>query len=133
MKRRAALLVACLGGACFALTAPPTNLYPMVIVGLVMLAIAIADAPTAWQAFGRAAAWGTCAGIIGLRFVPTVILRFTKLGVIAAVLSLVLLAAAQSLIWAIGAAVTSIVHRRVKAPFEIAFAGGVFVAVSLPT
>lgn len=122
-----------MGGPVFALTSPPTDLYPAVWLGLALLAASISDAPSGWRAFGRGAAWGTSAGIVGLRFVPTVIQRFTPLGSAASYLALVLLAAAQSLIWAIGSAAAHQLRRRARVPFEIAFAGGVYVAVLLPT
>jgi apolipoprotein N-acyltransferase len=150
MKRRhLALLLALGGGAVFALTAPPTDLYPAVIVGLALLAgalglsreggwlVADADAPgivrVFFRAFGRGAAWGTAAGLIGLRFVPPVIQRFTDLGVGLSLLALLLLAAAQSLIWAIGAGVAAVLHRRARVPFEIAFGAGILVSLELPT
>ncbi|MEO7331500.1 MAG: apolipoprotein N-acyltransferase [Minicystis sp.] len=131
--RRPALLLALLGGVLFALTSPPTDLYPAVLLGLTLLAAAITlDAPTTGRAFGRGVAWGTAAGLVGLRFVPAVIQRFTTLGTPASLLALLLLAAAQSLIWALGAALASLLHRRARVPFEIAFAAGIFLAVSLP-
>lgn len=132
LRRRTPLLLAVLGGCTFALTAPPTDLYPAVIVGLALLAAALHDAPTPWRAFGRGAAWGTAAGLVGLRFVPAVIQRFTPLGTAASYLALVLLAAAQSLLWAAGAGLTSALLRRARAPLELAFPAGVFLAVSLP-
>ncbi|MDI1477430.1 apolipoprotein N-acyltransferase [Polyangium sp. y55x31] len=133
LRRHKALLLAIAGGILFALTSPPTDLYPAVFLGLALFAWSLEDAPTAWHAFGRGAAWATAAGIVGLRFVPSVVQRFTPLGSAAAYLALVLLAAGQSLIWAIGAAATHLVHRRARAPFVLAFAIGVFVAVSLPS
>ncbi len=145
LRRHRALFLTVAGGVLFALTSPPTDFYPAVILGLALLAASLTLPPeprgTAvvpaelgfWRAFGRGAAWGTAAGIVGLRFVPAVIQRFTPLGVVAAYLALVLLAAAQSLIWAIGAGITAILRRRARVPFELAFAIGVFVAVSLPT
>lgn len=135
LRRHRALLLAISGGAAFALTSPPTDLYPAVVVGLALLAASIADtpAPTFWRAFGRAAAWGTAAGIVGLRFVPAVIQRFTPLGSVASYVALVLLAAGQSLIWAIGMGVAALLRRRARAPLELSFAAGVFVALSLPT
>jgi apolipoprotein N-acyltransferase len=116
----------------FALSSPPTNLYPAVVLGLALLAFAIADEPSFWRAFGRGAAWGTAAGVVGLRFVPPVIQRFTPLGAPVSYLSLVLLAAGQSLVWAIGAGVSALLQRRARAPLELSFGAGVFVAVSLP-
>jgi apolipoprotein N-acyltransferase len=133
------LLLAVVGGAIFALTAPPTNLYPAVIVGLALLAASLSGgeadqvAPGFWRAFGRGAAWGTAAGLVGLRFVPVVIQRFTNLGTGLSLLALVLLAAAQSLIWAIGAGVTAVLRRRAHLPFEIAFGAGVLVTLTLPS
>jgi apolipoprotein N-acyltransferase len=138
--RHRALLLAAAGGIVFALTAPPTDLYPAVIAGLALLAVSLGVGPGPWpdppgfgRAFGRGVVWGTSAGIIGLRFVPAVIQRFTDLGTAASILALVLLAAGQSIIWAIGAGVTVLLHRRARMPFELAFGAGVLVALSLPT
>jgi apolipoprotein N-acyltransferase len=145
LARHRALLIALVGGPAFALTSPPTDLYPAVIVGLALLAASVgmpgrgsvASAwpapPSFWRAFGRAAAWGTAAGVVGLRFVPAVIQRFTPLGVALSLLALVLLSAAQSLIWAIGAGVTAVLHHRARLPFELAFGAGVLVALCIPT
>ncbi|WP_437743533.1 apolipoprotein N-acyltransferase [Sorangium sp. So ce302] len=133
LRGRAPLLLSLAGGATFALTAPPTDLVPAVIVGLALLAAAVHDAPTIWRAFGRGAVWGTAAGVVGLRFVPEVIQRFTPLGSAASYLALVLLAAAQSLVWAICGGITSALIRRLRAPLELAFATGVFAAVAIPT
>jgi apolipoprotein N-acyltransferase len=140
VRRHRAMLLAVVGGIAFALTSPPTDLYPAVVVGLALLGASLGVGPAPWpdppgffRAFGRGAAWGTAAGVVGLRFVPTVIQRFTGLGVAASLLALVLLAAGQSIIWAIGAGVAAVLHRRARLPFEIAFGGGVLVALSLPT
>lgn len=133
LRGRAPLFLSLAGGATFALTAPPTDLVPAVIVGLALLAAAVHDAPTVWRAFGRGAVWGTAAGVVGLRFVPEVIQRFTPLGSAASYLALVLLAAAQSLVWAICGGITSALIRRLRAPLELAFATGVFAAVAIPT
>jgi apolipoprotein N-acyltransferase len=162
--RHRALLLAVAGGIVFALTSPPTDLYPAVVAGLALLAASLtigahdggaplgvpgsgpdgpappapappnpSDPPTFWRAFGRGAAWGTAAGVVGLRFVPAVIQRFTPLGSAASYLALILLAAGQSLVWAIGAGITSVLRRRARVPFEVAFATGVLVSLSLPT
>src|SRR6185369_366474 len=100
-RRHRSLILAILGGVVFALTSPPTDLYPAVLIGLGLLAASLA-APSPsrargeaakplgfFRAFGRGAAWGTAAGIVGLRFVPSVIQRFTSLGVPASFLALV--------------------------------------------
>ncbi|HRI68589.1 MAG TPA: apolipoprotein N-acyltransferase [Polyangium sp.] len=127
------LLVALFGGAIAALATPPTNIYPALFVGLAMLAFALDDAPSAVRALGRGVAWGTAAGVVGMRFVPSVVDRFTPLGFAAGTVALVLLAAAQSLLWGIGAAVTNLVQRRARAPLELAFAGGMLITVTLPS
>lgn len=143
LRRLRALLLALAGGLVFALTSPPTDLYPAVIIGLALLAASIGEPhpvgeawpepPSFARAFGRGVAWGTAAGIVGLRFVPTVIQRFTPLGAPVSYLALVLLAAAQSIIWGLGAGVAAVLHRRTRLPFEIAFGAGVLVALSIPT
>jgi apolipoprotein N-acyltransferase len=133
LDRLRPLALAAAGGVAFALGSPPTDLYPLLLLGLALLAASLDGAPSEGRAFGRGVAWGTAVGIVGLRFVPPVILRFTSLGPAPAVLALVLLAAAQSLVWGVGAAVARALHRRLGAPLELAFAAGVFVALSLPT
>lgn len=120
------------GGAVSGLSIPPTDLYPAVLVGLGVLAVTIAQAPRGRDAFGRGVAWATAGGAIGLRFVPEVIQRFTSLGDAASYLALVLLAAAQSMGWGLGAWVTHLALRRCKAPIELAFGAGVFVAANVP-
>ncbi len=135
LLRRRALLLAVAGGIVFALTAPPTDLYPAVVLGLAVLAASLTDGdepPGFWAAFGRGATWGTAAGLCGLRFVPAVIQRFTPLGAAVAYLALVLLAAGQSLVWAIGAGVAALLRRRARVPFEVAFGAGILVSLSLP-
>ncbi len=134
LRRRRGLLLAALGGVAFALTSPPTDLYPAVLVGLALLAASLEVDELGFRAaFGRGAMWGTSAGLVGLRFVPAVIQRFTPLGAPLSYLSLVLLAAAQSLIWALGAGVATILRRRAKVPFELSFGIGVLLSLSLPT
>lgn len=133
LRKNQDLIVALLGGAVAALATPPTNIYPALFVGLAMLAFAINDAPSAWRALGRGVAWATAAGIVGMRFVPAVVDRFTPLGFVAGTVALVLLSAAQSILWGIGAAVTNLVQRRCRTPLELAFAIGTLVTVSLPS
>ena len=69
---------------------------------------------------------------MALRFVPTVIGRFTELPAIAAYLALVLLAMAQALAWAAGAAMARWLAGRAAVPSWLAFAIGVYVATFLP-
>ncbi len=133
LHRYKGLLIAIFGGAIAALATPPTNVYPALFIGLAMLALSLDDAPSAWRAFGRGSAWATAAGIVGMRFVPEVVQRFTPLGVAAGSVALVLLAAAQSVLWGMGAAATNLVQRKARAPFEVAFAAGTLIALSLPS
>lgn len=132
-KRHDKLLLAIAGGAIAALATPPTNIYPALFVGLTMLAASLDDAPSAGRAFGRGLVWATVASIVGMRFVPSVVERFTPLGFAAGVVALVLLSAAQSLLWGMGAAVTNLLQRRARVPLEVAFAAGTMVTVSLPS
>lgn len=127
------LAMACTGGAVFALATPPTDLYPLAFAGLTLLGASLDRAPGAARAFGRAAAWATVAGLVGLRFVPAVVERFTTLGSFAAYAALVLLAAAQSLVWGAGGALVAVLRRRARAPLELALPAGVLLACSLPT
>jgi apolipoprotein N-acyltransferase len=128
-----AALFAAAGGGVFALASPPTDLYPAVVVGLAVLAATIDDAPTGRRAFGRGIAWGTLAGLIGLRFVPEVIQRFTELGTYASLLALLLLALGQSVPWGLGALVAHALRRRARVPLELAFSAGIYVTVLVPT
>lgn len=101
-------------------------------VGLALLAYALTDSPTVWRAFGRAALWGSAAGVVGLRFVPPVVDRFTPLGLALGVVALVLLAVAQSVVWGVAGAVTHLARTRASAPLPLAFGAGVFVAMLVP-
>lgn len=128
-----AVALAVVGGWVFALASPPIDVFPAVLPGLALLAAVVDTAPSGSRAFWRGAAWGTAAGLVGLRFVPEVIQRFTELGVAASVLALLLLAAAQSIPWGLGAVVTHALRRRARVPLELAFAAGIFVTVLIPT
>jgi apolipoprotein N-acyltransferase len=125
-------LIAAVGGIVFGLATPPTNFYPGVFVALGTFAYLIARAETAWRGFGLGWLWATLASLVGMRFVPSVIMLFTPLGEGTALAAHVLLSAAQSLHWAFGAALGVLLHRRLRAPLELAAAGGTMLAVSLP-
>jgi apolipoprotein N-acyltransferase len=127
------LLVAGAGGVFLALASPPTDFYPGIIASYALLALAIDAAPNARRAFGRAVFWGTVAQVIGLRFVPEVIVRFTPLPLPAGLLALFLLSAAQSITWGLGMTAAWFFAKRLRAPLELAFAAGVFLALALPT
>jgi apolipoprotein N-acyltransferase len=132
MRHANKLLAAC-GGLLFALATPPTDLYPLVFVGLVAYALVIQRATTVLAGFGLGWLWATAASLVGMRFVPSVITLFTPLGMPLALLAHVLLSAAQSLHWAIGAAIAVALRKRLATPIEVAAAAGTLVAVSLPS
>lgn len=131
--RHKRLLLAGGGGVACALVAPPTDIYPSMFVSLALLGWAIRDAPTFWRGFGLGLTWGTVAHIVGMRFVPSVIQMFTDLGTALALLAHVLLSLAQSIHWAIGMGVATVLRRRLKAPLELALGSGVLIALSIPS
>lgn len=133
LRTYSSLLLAALGGIAFALTAPPTDLYPSALLGMALLAFSLADAPGFFRAAGRGALWATAAGIVGLRFVPLVIQRFTPLGTGLSYLALVLLAAAQSIPWALGSGLCAFLVKRGRIPLEMAFGAGTLCALLIPT
>lgn len=120
------------GGVLFALGSPPTDAYPAILVGLAVLAHALQGAPTAGRAALRAGVWATSAGLVGLRFVPGVVERFTALGWAGGVAALVLLSAVQALGWSAGAAAGHALVRT-GTPRPIAFGAATFLAISVPT
>jgi len=129
-KRRPLLAVA--GGLALGLSTPPTDVLPGVPLSILLLALALRRAPSTWRGFGLGVLWASTAGLIGMRFVPSVIQLFTDLGTPLAYLAHVLLSVAQSLHWAIGSAIAVWLMRR-RVPLELALASGVFVALSLPS
>jgi len=127
------LLLAAGGGALFALSAPPTNGYACVLIGIGLLAAAMQSAERFAAGLLRGALWATAAGLVGLRFVPSVIRLFTDLGTVASVAAHVLLSAAQSLTWALGMGVAALLRSRLRAPLELAVGAGVLVTLLLPS
>jgi apolipoprotein N-acyltransferase len=130
-RSRRALLAAG-GGAVAALATPPIDIFPAMLVGLLLLALAIATTERVRHGFALGALWGTVGGFVGMRFVPSVIELFTDLGTIAATLAHVLLSAGQSLHWACGMALAVALRRRLQAPLELALGAGMLLALSLP-
>jgi len=128
-----ALAAALVGGAAFALAAPPTDFYPGVWLGLGALYVALASAPHARAAFFRGWVWATAAGLIGMAFIPGVVARFTPLGMTGGIAALVLLSAFQALAWAFGAVCGFWLSRRFGVASELAFGVSVLIAISLPT
>jgi apolipoprotein N-acyltransferase len=125
--------LAAAGGLVFALSAPPTNLYPAVLLGLGLLYAATRPAQRTRAAAALAWIWATAAGIVGMAFIPGVIDRFTPIGFAGGVLALVLLSAFQGIAWAAGAGLSDALTRHCKLPGPVSFGAGVLLAISLPT
>lgn len=126
------LLVALGGGVAYALAGPPFDLYPLVFVGLALLAFAVARAPSARSAFGRAFVWAFAMEALTMRVIPSVVARFTPLGPVLAWLCLPLLAAAQSLAFGAAGGAASLLARRLRVPFPLAFAATFYGALLAP-
>ncbi|MCA9646128.1 MAG: apolipoprotein N-acyltransferase [Myxococcales bacterium] len=127
---------AVLGGLCFALTAPPINFHVGVPLGLAALFLA-SELPAGTpkgkrRAFFRGWLWATSAGLLGLRFVPAVVDRFTPLGVAGGLLALLLLAAFQALGWGLGTLLAWLLEARLRVDRRLAFPCGVLFACMWP-
>ena len=116
-----------------ALATPPTDVYPAMFVGMAMLAFSVRDTTGWWRGFGLGALWGTAGGLLGMRFVPSVIQMFTDLGTVAAYAAHLLLSLGQSLHWALGMGLCALLRRRLRTPLEIAFPAGVLLALMIPS
>ncbi len=132
-KDRRALLLAAAGGVCFALAAPPTNLYPAVLLGMAVLFLAGREAHGMKRAAFVGWVWAASAGVVGMRFVPVVIERFTPVGYAGGVLALLLLSAFQALSWAVGMALAFVLERRAGLDGRVAFGAGALAAIMIPT
>ncbi|HEY8077451.1 MAG TPA: apolipoprotein N-acyltransferase, partial [Labilithrix sp.] len=128
---RLKLLAAACGGAIFAATSPPSDFTLGVFLGLALFAWSLLGAETKRTAFLRGFFFGAAANLVALRFVPSVIVRFTPLPYVAGVAALVLLALAQALPWALGGLVHRVTEKR-GAPAWLAFAASVYVATFVP-
>lgn len=123
-------LAAALGGVVFALSSPPTDFYPAVLIGLGLLYLSTQAVVRIRAAMLMAVIWSTSAGLVGLRFVPSVIVRFTDLGLAAGVLALVLLCIIQSGTWAIGVGVARALERWTGIDPRVGFGLATLVAIS---
>ncbi len=142
LRRHPSAWLALLGGACLGGATPPFDLYPLVFVGLVALALASREAEDSRAGLGASrlcASWfgawwlfAATANVIGLRFVPSVLVKFTPLGTAPAIGMHLLLGAAQALAWGCGGALAVLLMRRLRAPLELAMCAGVLLATSLP-
>lgn len=120
------------GGAGFALSAPPLDWLPAVFVGLGALRLVEQASPTRRGAALMAFLWATAAGVVGLRFVPTVIDRFTPAGMAGGALALIALSAFQALPWALAVYASRWVTERTRLDARVVFGVAVFAAVSVP-
>lgn len=114
--------------------APPLNFVPSLWLGMVGLAIAIADLPEKKPV--RAALWrgfwfGVGSNVVIFRFVPAVITRFTPLPWAVAGLALFLLAAAQGLRWIATCVFCTLLVKR-GAPRWAAFPLGLYAGTFVP-
>jgi apolipoprotein N-acyltransferase len=133
LRRHRRSLSAIAGGLMAASALPPTDFYPGMFMALAFLAYAVHDVPSGRRGFAIGWLWGTCGGLFGLRFVPSVIQLFTSLGDVAAYAAHVLLSAAQSLNWGFGMLLSTLLMRRGRIPAEVALPAGVLLAVSMPS
>ncbi len=131
-RARASLGLASVGGVTFALSSPPTSWYPCVFIGLAALHVALRAGEGARRRALIAWVWAASASVVGLRFIPGVIQRFTPVGMPGGVALLGLLAAFQALGWAVGGAVAFTLERRLAIDRRVAFAVGVLLACIWP-
>jgi apolipoprotein N-acyltransferase len=134
--------LALLGGAVLAAGTPPIDLYPAFWLGMAALAWLLDDDAArpalasplrrAFPGAGRGVAFGVGANLVILRFIPTVLARFTPLPWAGGGLALLLLAAFEGLRWMV-AGVACQVLARAGMPRPMAFAAGVYAGTFLPT
>jgi apolipoprotein N-acyltransferase len=105
----------------------------MVWIGLVGFAYALDLGSVAGRLEGarRGVAFGFAANLLGVRFVPMVIARFTPLPYAVGVVALLLLAAAQGLPWGVAAVARSALVRA-RVPRPVGFALGIYAATFVP-
>jgi apolipoprotein N-acyltransferase len=130
----APVLAAAAGGVVFALSSPPFDFVAGILIGLALFAWSLdGGAARGKDGFARGWVFGLAANLVALRFVPEVVTRFTPLPGVAAWTALVLLAAAQALVWGAGGAIARSIARRVPgAPAWLAFGIGVYLATFVP-
>ncbi|HEY3817755.1 MAG TPA: apolipoprotein N-acyltransferase [Polyangiaceae bacterium] len=137
MTRVPRYVLALLAGAVLGLGAPPVDAYLALWLGLIAFAWLL-ETPVpprkrvALSGAMRGLAFGIGANLVLLRFITTVVTRFTPLPWAAAALALVLLSVFEGLRWMI-AGVACETLARVRVPRPIALAAGVYAGTFLPT
>jgi apolipoprotein N-acyltransferase len=137
MSRSPRYALALLAGTVLGLGSPPVDAYLALWLGLVAFAW-ILETPTGrtkrvWSSGAmRGWAFGVGANLILLRFITTVVVRFTSLPGVAAALALVLLSFFEGLRWMVaGVACETLARARVPRP--VALAAGVYAGTFVPT
>ena len=130
-------------GAALALACPPLGLVPLAWIALAALAYLLGRdlhdpsrprtrLQRAFEGGGRGLAFGMAANMVGQRFVPDVVARFTPLPWAAGLVALALLGWAQGLVWwVVGAARARLV--RAGIPPWCAFALAVYAGTFVPS
>lgn len=137
MTRLPRYALALLAGMVLGLGSPPVDAYLALWLGLVAFAWLL-ESPmpsgkrVAWTGAMRGLAFGLGANLVLLRFITTVVVRFTPLPWPAAALALVLLSLFEGLRWMVaGVACETLARARVPRP--VALAAGVYAGTFLPT
>lgn len=124
--------LAAAGGASMALATPPFDLPAGVFLSLFVFVWLIYAARRKRDAFLTGWLFGSASIVVGMRFVPTVIERFTPLSFGTSVVALVLLALAQGLAWGLSVCLGHWLLRRSQIPLELATSHALLLALSLP-
>jgi len=130
--RSSGALLAIAGGLVYALTEPPFDLYPGVLVGLSLLAASFFRAESFRAAFANAFLWAFAMELVTLRPAAAVVQNFTPLGPVLAWACLPLLASAQSLAYGAAFGFAHLAASKLRISKTAAFAAGLFVALLSP-
>ncbi|MFE8600872.1 apolipoprotein N-acyltransferase [Archangium violaceum] len=127
---RTRVLQALISAALLALAAPPLDIWPLALVALVPLLLALRDA-TPMQALAPAWLCGFAINLIGFRWGDALLDRFGHLPAWARVLALVLLAAYQASVFSLWAGLGSLLTRSARVPWLVSVPLAVVVAESV--
>ncbi|HEX5754262.1 MAG TPA: apolipoprotein N-acyltransferase [Archangium sp.] len=128
--RRTRLLQALFSAALLALAAPPLDLWPLALVALVPLLLALRNA-TPMQALAPAWLCGFAINLIGFRWGYALLDRFGHLPAWVRVLALVLLAAYQASVFSLWAGLGTLLTRSARVPWLVSVPLAVVVAESV--